>query len=70
MYINNSDPKNILETRENVRPQSFFNRETGLNGDFGRGTPTKGIQNGAIVVSWNLLGGSFLQETSVENFGY
>lgn len=51
---------------ENVRPQSFFNRETGLNGDFGRGTPTKGIQDGAIVVSWNLLGESFLQETSVE----
>lgn len=49
---------------ENVRPQSFFNRETGLNGDFGRGTPTKGIQDGAIVVSWNLLGESFLQETS------
>lgn len=53
-------------TGRNVRPQSFFNRETGLNGDFGRGTPTKGIQDGAIVVSWNLLGESFLQETSVE----
>lgn len=51
---------------ENVRPQSFFNRETGLNGDFGRGTPTKGIQDGAIVVSWNLIGESFLQETSVD----
>lgn len=50
----------------NVRPQSFFNRETGLNGDFGRGTPTKGIQDGAIVVSWNLIGESFLQETSVD----
>ena len=51
---------------ENVRPQSFFNRETGLNGDFGRGTPTKDIQDGAIVVSWNLIGESFLQETSVD----
>ena len=51
---------------ENVRPQSFFNREVGLNGDFGRGTPTKGIQDGAIVVSWNLIGESFLQETSVD----
>ena len=37
-----------------------------MNGDFGRVTPTKGIQDGAIVVSWNLLGESFLQETSVE----
>lgn len=51
---------------QNVRPQSFQNRETGLNGDHGRGTPTKGIQNGAIVVSWNLLGESFINETSVE----
>ena len=51
---------------ENVRPQSFFNRETGLNCYFGKKNQNKGLQDGASVVSWNLLGQSFLQETSVD----
>ena len=52
---------------EKVGGECLFNRERGLNGDLGRGSGRKGIEDGGMVVRWKVLGESLLEESWVES---
>lgn len=50
---------------DNIRPQSFDQRDGNLNGNRGYKGSTNGIQNGALVTSYNLIGESYTNQSSI-----
>lgn len=52
---------------DNIRPQSFENRDRNLNGNKGYRGQTIDIQSGALVTSYNLIGKTRLNEVNTES---